>query len=558
MKLSNKKENNLETLKWIYRRTKRYLPFVVFEAVILILVSLSFVYLALLSKDILDVATGISEGSLKSYGIKLIIVIVAQILLSAFSTLISAYTNGKLIISLRSHLFVSLSKKKYSNISAYHSGDLLNRLTSDIEVIVNSVNGIIPNIAYMIAKIAGAMAALISLDKRIAVIIIVGGITIPALGRLINKKFKIIHKNCQQSDGITRSFMQESIENIVVMKTFQGVMPFTKKLSKYLLNTFHLKMKRARISTVTHLCLSSFFTIGYYAVLIWGASQISNGIITYGTLTAFLQLFQQVRAPMQNITGIMPQYYSALASAERLIEIEDIAEDNPPLENEKLNELKNRFESINFKNVTFAYNDEDILKDCSFTIPKNKITALTGESGSGKSTVFKILLSLYEQQSGTITINEDIPLDSSLRGIFAYVPQGNLVLSGSIIENLTLCNESISMEKIIEATKAAEIYDLIKSMPDGFDTVLSERGAGLSEGQIQRIAIARALLTDAPVLLLDEATSALDEETETKVLDNIKNLHAKTILFVTHRNTSLKVCDRIIHVENKKFSVIKE
>ena len=450
MKLSNKKENNLETLKWIYRRTKRYLPFVAVEAVLAVLISLSSVYLALISKDVLDVATGNLKGDLKSYSIQLVVIIALQILFSAFSTLLTAYSNGKLHISIRSYLYVSLSQKKYSNISAYHSGDLLNRFTSDVEVIVSSVSGIITNVAAMFSKIAGSMVALISLDRRIALIILIGGIAVPAIGRLINKKFKTIHKECQQSEGKTRSFIQESIENIVVMKTFQGVMPLSKKLSDYLQYNFRLKLKRARISTATHLCLYSFFTLGYYAVLIWGASQISNGVITYGTLMAFLQLFQQVRAPMQNITGIMPQYYSALASAERLIEIENIADDNPPLENEKLNELKNRFESINFKNVTFAYNDEDILKDCSFTIPKNKITALTGESGSGKSTVFKILLNLYEQQSGTITINEDIPLDSSLRGIFAYVPQGNLVLSGSIIENLTLCNESISMEKIID------------------------------------------------------------------------------------------------------------
>ena len=292
--------------------------------------------------------------------------------------------------------------------------------------------------------------------------------------------------------------------------------------------------------------------------MLWGADGIAKGVMTYGTLTAFLQLINQLRAPLQNVSGILPQYYSALASAERLMELEVGETDKPAVHKEKLNEVIEGFSSVELTGVDFAYKDEPILIGCTFSVPKGKITALTGESGSGKSTVFKLVLGLYEPQNGEITINGNIPLDTSLRGLFAYVPQGNLVLSGSIRDNITLCNNETDEQKLIEACKAAEIYDLILSTPDGFDTELSERGAGLSEGQIQRISIARALLTDAPVLLLDEATSALDEETETKVLSNIKAMSDKTVLFVTHRNTSLKVCDRIVHVENKEFKVIKE
>ena len=173
-----------------------------------------------------------------------------------------------------------------------------------------------------------------------------------------------------------------------------------------------------------------------------------------------------------------------------------------------------------------------------------------------KSTLFKVILGLYTPQKGSITVNGDIKADASVRGLFSYVPQGNMVLSGTVRDNITLCNPNISEERLAEAAKAAEIYDYIMSLPDGFDTVLSERGAGLSEGQIQRISIARALLVDAPMLLLDEATSALDEQTETAVLANIKKMTGKTVLFITHRNTSLKVCDTIVHVSNGKFTDI--
>ena len=555
---NKKKDNNLKTLKWIFCRTKKYLPLVALIAFFSAIVSLSGIALAWLSKYVLEIATGDYNGDFLFFGIAIVFVVLVQIILAGVDTVLKAYANGKLTISIRNYLFTVLSHKKYSKISEYHSGDILNRFTSDADVIITCIINVLPNIASMISQIIGGFIALILLDKRIAIIIIVAGIIVPAIGRLISRKYKTLHKKVQQTEGKSRSFMQECFENIVVLKTFQSIAPFTRKLSSYMNDNFRIKIKRSFISATMHLSLYSFFTIGYYTVLIWGADSISKDMITYGTLMAFLQLFQQLRAPLQNISGIIPQYYSALASAERLMEIEQGEEDKPAISEEKLLSVKNNFSEIRFNSVTFGYTNEEILKNCSFSVPAGKITALTGESGSGKSTVFKIILGLYEASEGTITVNGDIPLDTSLRGLFAYVPQGNLVLSGTIRENITLCNDSVNEEDLIKAAKAAEIYDIISAMPEGFDTVLAERGAGLSEGQIQRISIARALLTNAPILLLDEATSALDEETETRVLNNIKALENKTVLFVTHRNTSLKACDRIVHVENKVFSVIKE
>ena len=554
----NKKESNSKTLKWIFARTKRFLPIVALISFFSAIVSLGGVSLALLSKKVLEIATGDAKGSFWIYGIAIVAVVLLQVALAGVDTFLKAIASGKLTISIRDYLFKVLNRKKYSKIVNYHSGDILNRFTSDAEVIITCIVNVIPQIASMSAQIVGGFIALVTLDPRIAVIIIVAGFLVPFLGRFISRKYKSMHKECQQTEGATRSFMQECFENIVVLKSFQSIAPFTKRLNGFMSKNYRIKIKRSLLTSGMNLTLYAFFTAGYYAIFIWGASGISKDMLTYGTLMAFLQLFQQLRAPLQNISGIVPQYYSALASAERLMEIEQGDEDKPSLCDEKINQLKKDFEVFSFKNVDFAYKDEKILKNCSFSVPAGKITALTGESGSGKSTVFRLILGLYEPQAGDITVNGSIPLDTSLRGLFAYVPQGNLVLSGTIRENITLCDDSIAEEDIVKAAKAAEIYDLIMSLPDGFDTVLSERGAGISEGQIQRISIARALLTDAPILLLDEATSALDEETETRVLDNIKAMSNKTVLFVTHRNTSLKVCDRIVHVQNKVFSVIKE
>ena len=552
-----KKESNKTTLKWIYARIKKYLPLITAVSVVTALSACTGVGIALVTKQIFDIATKDSKGSILFAGLILFIIIAAQVLLSAVQSFLSAYAGGKLTVNIRHYLFSVLLKKKYSSLSAYHSGDLLNRFTSDTETVVSNSVTIIPSITSIVTKIVTGIGAMLILNPYLAVIILMLGIAVPAIGRVINKRYKQLHKDCQKTEGKTRAFLQECFENIVVIKSFVSEAPFKTRLGFFMDENFKIKMRRTSISVLMHICLYSFFTVGYYAVLVWGAGGISAGSLTYGTLMAFLQLISQLRAPLQNVSGIMPKYYAALASAERLMELEESDDERAALEESKMKSLKADFRRLEINDLCFSYGGDRILENCSFEAEKGRIIALTGESGSGKSTLFKIILGLYEPQSGSITVNGETEVNSSVRGLFSYVPQGNMVLSGTIKDNITLCNSDIDEEKIIKAAKAAEIYDYIVSLQDGFDTVLSERGAGLSEGQLQRISIARALLADAPVLLLDEATSALDEATETKVLDNIKNMTDKTVLFITHRNTSLKVCDRIVRVEDKKFTVIK-
>ena len=552
-----KKESNKTTLKWIYARIKKYLPLITAVSVVTALSACTGVGIALVTKQIFDIATKDSQGSILFAGLILFIIIAAQVLLSAVQSFLSAYAGGKLTVNIRHYLFSVLLKKKYSSLSAYHSGDLLNRFTSDTETVVSNSVTIIPSITSIVTKIVTGIGAMLILNPYLAVIILLLGIAVPAIGRVINKRYKQLHKDCQKTEGKTRAFLQECFENIVVIKSFVSEAPFKTRLGFFMDENFKIKMRRTSISVLMHICLYSFFTVGYYAVLVWGAGGISAGSLTYGTLMAFLQLISQLRAPLQNVSGIMPKYYAALASAERLMELEESDDERAALEESKMKSLKADFRRLEINDLCFSYGGDRILENCSFAAEKGRIIALTGESGSGKSTLFKIILGLYEPQSGSITVNGETEVNSSVRGLFSYVPQGNMVLSGTIKDNITLCNSDIDEEKIIKAAKAAEIYDYIVSLQDGFDTVLSERGAGLSEGQLQRISIARALLADAPVLLLDEATSALDEATETKVLDNIKNMTDKTVLFITHRNTSLKVCDRIVRVEDKKFTVIK-
>ena len=551
----NNKKTNRTALLWIAARSKKFVPSIILLTLISIVSSLSYVFLALASKNILDIATKTVSGSILHSALFLFAVVIMQILLSAASSALKVRISSKLTIHIRNYLFSSITKQEYSRISSFHSGDILNRLTSDTNSVVSAVVGIIPSSASTVAKIIGGAATLLLLNWKFTIIALFLGVMFPAVGRMANKRYKHLHKECQRTEGETRSFLQECFENIIVIKSFISELPFLKKLNRSMMTHYRLKMKRNNISILTHIGLYSFFTIGYYLVLIWGASSIAAGTMTYGTLMAFLQLISNLRSPLQNVSGIIPQYYSALASAERIIELEQGETEAPA--SKKIEGLKKRFKNIEIDNVSFSYDNEKTLKNCSFTIEKGKITALTGKSGCGKSTLFKLLLGLYEPDEGSIKIDGKTKIDCTTRGMFAFVPQGNLILSGTIRENITLCDETVDEKKIINAAKMAEIYDFIMEQPLGFDTPLAERGAGLSEGQIQRIAIARALLYDAPILLLDESTSALDEATESRLLANIKAIPGKTVVFITHRKRSLDVCDRVIRADGKKFVEVK-
>lgn len=548
--------NKNSTLLWVLKRIKRFIPAILLISIINIISSLTFIFLAKLSKNVIDQA---SEGSSKFslFVAMLIATVVLQIICQALISVINVRISGRLTIHIRNYMFSSLVHKKYARVFDHHSGDILNRFTSDIDQVVNGAVHIVPNICAMLTKIIGGIWALIMQSYIFAAAVLIAGFIIPLIGRIISKKYKYLHKEAQRTEGLSRSFMQESFANIVVIKTFVSETPILRKLNEYMRQNLKIKIKRNFINVCTHIGMTSVFTIGYYLILVWGSTQIASGVITYGTLNYYLQLVSLLRSPLQNVSGVMPQYYSMLASAERLMELEKIESEPPLIENDVLVTIKSDFDKICADNLAFAYNDELILKNCSFEIPKGAITAITGESGSGKSTLFKILLGLYEPSGGSITFNGDIPIDASTRRMFSYVPQGNMILSGSIRDNITLCNRKITVDQIEKAMKAAAIYDYINSLPNGLDTELSERGAGLSEGQIQRISIARALLFDAPILLLDESTSALDESTETEVLSNIKNMTDKTVIFITHRNTSVAVCDHIIHVKDKNFEMIK-
>ena len=409
MYLSNKKSNG--SLAWVFARTKSFIPWILLNSAFSVSTSTIMIILAKMSKEIIDNGTkGMTEqfitASLLLFGF-----IVLQILLDAIASMINVRVQGRYVIKMRQYMFSSVLHKKYSKIFGTHSGDILNRFTSDIDTVANGALGIIPTILSMLSKIIIGGIALFMENPLFAVAVLFIGFVFPLAGRMISKRYKHLHKEVQKSEGKSRAFIQESFANIVVIKTFSSETPILGKLNDYMGENLKLKLKRNLYSVLVHSTLFSFFTFGYYGVLVWGSYNINNGL-TYGTLNYYLQLISILRAPLQNISSIIPTYYSMLASAERLIDIENIESEPDLIEDTKLKEIMKSFDYIDVNNLAFAYENELILKNCSFRINKHEITAITGESGSGKSTLFKLLLWLYDPTGGSLTFNSGIDINA--------------------------------------------------------------------------------------------------------------------------------------------------
>ncbi|MBQ8551049.1 MAG: ABC transporter ATP-binding protein [Clostridia bacterium] len=543
------------TIKWIIGCFKRHIPAIIAISLLSSLISVCSVGLIMVSRNILNDAQAHSTDSLYKNVIFLGGLLLLQIIANVIKGITRAHVSGKMDMSLKSQLYKHLIKKDYSSLTRMHSGEVVNRFTSDVDVVVSGFSSIIPNTISIFTKLLAGIGAVLFLNPYVALVIVAVGFVFPLLGRLLSNKYKYLHKEAQRTGGVIRSFLQESVQNIIVIKTFLANNPVKAKLSQLLKDNFKIKIKRNAISVTTHTALYAGFSLGYYGILIWGAFEVASGKLGVGTLFAFIELVAQLRHPLQNVSGLLPQYYSMIASAERLEELEDLPEEAKPLDIDA-NELYSRITAISGKNISFGYEGREVIKDSDFTIKKGSICAVMGESGTGKSTLLRLLLGLYTPDNGTLVLEtdgEDIPLDSTVRRIFSYVPQGDLILSGTIRENITFLSGDVSDEQVEKAARQAVIYDFIASLPDGFDTVIGERGLGLSEGQLQRIAIARALLCDAPVLLLDECTSALDAATELALLENLKSQKDKTVILITHRTAALDICDTVLRVEDCKI-----
>ncbi len=536
---------------WIGQVSRPYVGHIVLLSVLTGLGSASAVVFALISRRVIDIATGDAPGALMQY----IALLIGVLLLAIGNEMLVGYLNtrlsGKMSMHIKDRVFGAVFHKQWQDISRFHSGELLNRLNADVQVMTTGLVGFVPRVVSMVTRLLACVTVLLVLDARFTAIMLGFGLLLLLGSRLYGKKVKDLHKACQETDGKARAFMQEGLENWTMIQAFEGGDFVRGSLYERMRLHFAALLKRSRWTVAASGVLHTLFSGSYYVALAWGALRLAAGTISYGTLTAFLQIVGQVRQPFMNMSGVLPQYYAMLASAERLIELEALPDE--PRAEMPVDWRHASLKALCVQDVDFAYEPEHpILTGASLTIAGGEFVALTGFSGIGKSTLFKLLLGFCVPQNGTLTVTGawgDIPLGAATRGLFAYVPQQHALLSGTVRENIAFCCPEATDEAIWVAAEVAAVAQVIRALPQGLDTVLGERGAGLSEGQLQRLAIARAVLCDAPVLLLDEVTASLDEATEAQVLRNLRALSGKTCLCISHRPAALEICDRVIRVE---------
>lgn len=534
------------SIKWIMKiagKEKWKIVALMLMNVFFALLSVAFAFAV---KAVIDGAVDKEYDRLMWGGISLGGIVLLQFLFRLFINGLTERVRCRLDIKLRSHVFSEILSKPYSKITGFHSGELINRLTADVNVITDGITSILPTFVASASRLVMAVAALIYLDWVFAVAFVTAGLLVFLTISLMRGKLKKLHKRSQETEGEVRSFMQESIENVLAVKAFSANGKVTEKADELQEENFKIKMKRKNYSVSGHAVYNMIFSAGYLFALIYGAIQIFDGGMAYGTLSAILQLINNVQVPFASISNVIPKYYATLASAERLMEIESVEGEGDEVYLDK-DQTYLALSEIKFDGVTFAYDNEKVLSNIDVCIRKGEFVAITGASGIGKSTLIKLLLGVYPVNNGSLYIENldgtKTAIGKSSRSLFAYVPQGNMLLSGTIRDNLTFFVGERDDESINRALKISQADEFINGLEKGLDTVIGEKGLGLSEGQVQRLAIARAILSDAPILLLDEATSAIDENLEVKLLEELKNLKDKTVIIVTHKKPALSVCD---------------
>lgn len=557
---NDKTGSDVSALKWIIKTSKGSWLFVFLYAVLSAALAYFGILTAYGTKDIVNGASGADFELLKHGAIYLLILVLVQISLKIFNSNMYERARAKIEIKIRTSVFESIMKKDYSEITKHHSGDLLNRLTSDVQTICDGVTGLVPNVVSLLTKLISAVVIMVSLDWIFAVIFLAGGGLIALTTVFFRKYLKNIHKRAQEADGKVRSFFQESIASALVIKVFNAYKQVSERARLLQEDNYKIRIKRATISIFANTGIQMAFSLGYLFAMVLGGFRVYQGVIDIGEMTAILQLVNQIQSPLSALAGVIPTYYTVIASAERIIEIENYddeleAEDGIGDRYEYYGKLK----SINFENITFKYDRDFVFENASVTVNKGDFAAITGISGIGKSTLLKLLLGVMYPEEGTIklvTEDGERRVDRDTRTLFSYVPQGNMLLSGTLRENITFMCDGKSDEEIERAVKLSCSDEFISQLPDGLETVVGERGLGLSEGQTQRIAIARAILYDAPILLLDEATSALDEATEERLLKNLRNLENRTCIIITHKPAALNVCNKEIRIDNRKIGIL--
>ena len=539
---------------WIIRQIRSRIPAIILLTLAQITQALFSVFFALGSRGVIDSAvsrdpTAFGQACLRQAGIICVILL---------STTFLRHLRDRLGMDLerdwKRRLLHGLLHGEYAQVSSYHSAELLNRLNNDVSKVNSGILSIIPNAASMVTRLVAAVVVLGVLDARFTLVIVAAGATVVLATGIMRRKLKELNKQVSEHDGKVSGFLQETMEKLLMVQAMDVSNQVESRNESLMADRYRIQRKRKNISLATNSGISVMYYGAGFLALVWGARRLLLGQMSFGSLTAVIQLVNQIQTPVVNLSGVLPQYMAMVASAERLMELEQI-QGEPPAARDT-DSLYRSMKAIRCRNLDFGYDRDNILENAEFTVPKGAFAAVIGPSGIGKSTVLKLLLGIFTPKKGKLLLECDektVPLDRSTRGLFAYVPQGNLLLSGTLRENLTIVRPNATEEELAQAIHVSAMDEFLPQLLQGLDTRLGENALGLSEGQAQRLSIARAVLGGAPILLLDECTSALDAQTERTVLQRLRALPDRTCIAVTHRPAAMELCDWRLEVGGGKI-----
>ena len=540
-----------ECIKWLWAVSKGFRLPVVFCALtgaLNVSVSLCFVFVC---KHLIDIATGISDDALGTYIGWMAGCMLLQLLLSVVRSRLTNRAEIKLRNALHNRLFVHLMKSCWNGRETFHTGDMLNRIEADTVSVTDAVCRTVPSVFVTFVQLVGALYFLSMLDIRLTGILVF----IMPVALLFSKSY--VRKTCRMSreiretDSRIQSHLQENLQHRIIVRTLEHTGNAVEKLSGLQSFLQGQVFRRTDFSVFSRSMVQVGFMTGYAVAFLWGVFGLRDGTVTFGMMAAFLQLVSQIQRPMVDLSRQIPAFIRVFTATERLAELTSL-----PLEPQGSPVRLDGSLGVRISHVSFSYqgNIRQILNDFTYDFRPGSLTAIVGETGVGKSTLIKLILALIRPDEGEITVyngNEEVAVSPQTRCNLSYVPQGNTLFSGTIRDNLLIGNQHATEEDMRQALHTA-VADFVFSLPAGLDTVCGEQGTGLSEGQAQRIAIARGLLRPGNVLLLDEPSSALDSQTERELLERLSaEVKGKTVVLITHREKIAGLCSEVVRMESR-------
>ncbi len=553
-KLWRDRGNQYQYAKWLMQYARPYMGRIILIMLIGLTETVASLIMVQISKSIIDNAT-FGNGFVRLMVVYIVLMFGLQAL-SVVNTLVSTMLTERFSFGIRKQIYEKIINSHWMDVKKYHTGDLMTRLTSDAGNIADGIITTIPSIIQLGIELLLVFFTLFYYSPLLAVFALAMAPVAALSSWWLGRKLKKLQVKVQESEAAYRSFLQESLANLLIVKAFANEEYSTERLTGLREERFFWVYKRTKLGTASSTVMSLAFQLGYIVAFCYGALQISRKAITYGTMSVFLTLVNRVQSPVLGLAQQIPKVVSILASAGRVMELQNI-----PLEEKQSRQMDAERVGVELKDMTFGYTAETVLENVNLKIAPGEFVAIIGESGIGKTTLIRVIMSFMSNIRGSVTFynekGETEKANASTRKFISYVPQGNTLFSGTVCENIRMGKLDATEEEIHEALKLASAYDFVMELPKGLDTVIGERGHGLSEGQAQRIAIARAFLRKAPFLILDEATSALDEKTELSVLQGLKALSPRpTCLIITHRKSILQYCDREIQIEEKQIKEV--